>query len=75
MAERFEKNRDAYWCMGLLHDLDFEEVPEPHLHTRKTIEYLKENGVEDPVILKAILAHNAEGIEEAERKYWLDEPT
>jgi len=72
LAERFGKNRDTYWCMGLLHDLDFEEVPEPHLHTRKTGEILREHGVADPVILKAILAHNAEGIEEVERTRWLD---
>jgi len=72
IAERFGKNRDTYWCMGLLHDLDFEETPEPHEHTRKTVEYLKEHGVSDPAILQAILSHNAEGIEEAERKYWLD---
>ncbi|MEM8883955.1 MAG: lysine--tRNA ligase [Planctomycetota bacterium] len=72
VAERFDKNRDTFWCMGLLHDLDFEEVKEPHLHTRKTIEILKEHGVTDPVILKAILAHNAEGIEEVERTRWLD---
>ncbi|MHC4847589.1 MAG: amino acid--tRNA ligase-related protein, partial [Planctomycetota bacterium] len=72
IAERFGKNRDTYWCMGLLHDLDFEEVKEPHLHTRKTVQLLKEAGVEDDVILKAILAHNAEGIEEVERTKWLD---
>jgi lysyl-tRNA synthetase class 2 len=72
IAERFGKNRDTYWCMGLLHDLDFEEVKEPHLHTRKTVQLLEESGVEDAVILKAILAHNAEGIEEVERTKWLD---
>jgi lysyl-tRNA synthetase class 2 len=72
IAEHFGKNKDTYWCMGLLHDLDFEETPQPDQHTRKTIEYLKEHGVSDPVILKAVLAHNAEGIEEAERTQWLD---
>jgi len=72
LAERFDKNRDTYWCMGLLHDLDFEETPEPHEHTRRTIEYLRQNGVSDEQILKSILAHNSEGIEEVERTQWLD---
>ena len=72
VADRFDKNRDTYWCMGLLHDLDFEEVKEPHLHTRKTVQWIEQHGVKDPVILKAILSHNAEGIEEVERTRWLD---
>ena len=72
IAERFDKNRDTYFCMGLLHDLDFEETPEPHEHTRKTVAYLREHGVSDEQILKSILAHNSEGIEEVERTQWLD---
>jgi len=72
VAERFGKDRDAYWCMGLLHDLDFEEVPEPDRHTLKTVEILREHGVTNETILQAILSHNAEGLEGVERTTWLD---
>jgi len=72
VAERFGKHRDTYWCMGLLHDLDFDKVKEPDKHTRETVRLLRENGVTDEVILKAILAHNAEGLGDVERNKWLD---
>jgi lysyl-tRNA synthetase class 2 len=72
IAERFGKNKDTYWCMGLLHDLDFDEVKEPDKHTLRTVELLKEHGVSDPVILDAILAHNWEGLQLVERTKWLD---
>jgi len=72
IAEHFGKNRDTYWCMGLLHDLDFETVKEPERHTRETVRILREHGVTDETILKAILAHNAEGLGDVERDCWLD---
>jgi lysyl-tRNA synthetase, class II len=70
IAERFEKDKDTFWCMGLLHDLDFDRVKEPTKHTRETVEILKAKGVKDERILKAILSHNeALGVE---RTAWLD---
>ncbi len=70
IAERFKKDRDTYWCMGLLHDLDFDRVKEPTKHTRETVEILRSRGVKDERILKAILSHNeALGVE---RTTWLD---
>ncbi len=72
IAERFGKDRDAFWCMGLLHDLDFDRVKEPGLHTRETVRILEAEGVTDPQILHAILAHNAEGLKDVARESWLD---
>ncbi len=70
IAERFLKDRDTFWCMGLLHDLDFDRVKEPTKHTRETVEILRAKGVKDERILKAILSHNeALGVE---RTTWLD---
>jgi len=70
IAERFGKDKDTFWCMGLLHDLDFDRVKEPTEHTKETVEILKANNMKDERILKAILSHNeALGIE---RTAWLD---
>jgi lysyl-tRNA synthetase class 2 len=70
IAERFGKDRDTYWCMGLLHDLDFDRVKDMAKHTRETVEILRSKGVRDERILKAILSHNeALGVE---RTTWLD---
>jgi len=71
VAERFGKNRDTYWCMGLLHDLDFDKVKEPDSHTLLTVELLREAGVRDEIILHAILSHNQEGLG-IRRETWLD---
>jgi predicted hydrolase (HD superfamily) len=57
--------------MGLLHDLDFEQTPEPERHTLETIRILEEHGVTDETILHAILSHNEEGLGVA-RETWLD---
>ncbi|MEE8104759.1 MAG: lysine--tRNA ligase [Planctomycetota bacterium] len=70
VAEKFGKDKDTYWCMGLLHDLDFDEVKEPDKHTLKTVEYLKAAGVADQRILDTILSHNHEGLQLVERTEW-----
>jgi len=72
IADRFGKDRDAYWCIGLLHDLDFDRVKDPKLHTRETVRILRERGVRDEAALHAILAHNAEGLGDVRRETWLD---
>jgi lysyl-tRNA synthetase class 2 len=71
VAEHFDKPRDTYWCMGLLHDLDFEQVPEPEKHTLETVRILQAHGVTDETILHAILSHNEEGLG-IPRETWLD---
>ena len=71
IAEHFGKDRDTYWCMGLLHDLDFDRVKEPDKHTLETVRILKEEGVRDETILHAILSHNEEGLG-IKRETWLD---
>jgi len=72
VAERFGKNRDAFWCLALLHDLDFDRVKEPDKHCRETVRILRAEGVRHEPSLKAILAHNAEGLGDVERTTWLD---
>lgn len=72
IADRFGKDRDAYWCIGLLHDLDFDRVKDPKEHTRETVRILRERGVTDEAALHAILAHNAEGLGDVRRETWLD---
>jgi len=72
VAERFGRNRDAFFCIGLLHDLDFDRVKEPDRHCRETVRLLREAGVRNEAVLKAILAHNAEGLGDVERTTWLD---
>ncbi len=72
VAERFGKNRDAFYCLALLHDLDFDRVKEPDKHCRETVRILREEGVRHEPALKAILAHNAEGLKDVERTTWLD---
>ncbi len=71
IADRFGKNRDTYWCMGLLHDLDFDRVKEMDKHTLETVAILRERGVSDETIIHAILSHNEEGLGIA-RETWLD---
>jgi len=71
IAQRFGKDADTYWCMGLLHDLDFDQVKEPDRHTLETVRILKEKGVKDERILHAILSHNEEGLG-VKRETWLD---
>lgn len=45
--------------LGLLHDADWEETKEaPDLHTRKTLEWLKNGGITDGPIVHALMSHN-----------------
>ncbi len=63
MADYFEKDQDLWGIAGLLHDTDMEEVDydkNPEKHGLKSIEILKEEGVENQEILDAVLAHNPE---------------
>jgi len=61
MANHFGEDEDLWGLAGLLHDIDMEEVDyenEPKKHGPKSVEILKEEGIENEKILDAVLAHN-----------------
>ncbi len=69
MADYFDEDEDLWGVAGLLHDIDMEEVDymnEPKKHGPKSIEILKEEGVEDERILDAVLAHNPDAGKDAD---------
>lgn len=51
-------NADKWALAGLLHDIDWEKYPEDH--PLKVKEILPENGIDEPEIINAILAHYEE---------------
>lgn len=52
-------SRPLWGLIGLLHDGDWEATRDtPNLHTKKMVEWLKERGETDEVIVHAILSHN-----------------
>lgn len=57
MAENLGEDQEKWGLAGLLHDLDTETQPDLDTHTTKTVEILKEKGV-DPDIVEAIRLHN-----------------
>ena len=68
MANHFDENEDLWGVAGLLHDIDMEEVDyenKPKKHGPRSVEILKEEGVENEKILDAVLAHNPEAGKEA----------
>ncbi|MGM0439446.1 MAG: HD domain-containing protein [Patescibacteria group bacterium] len=69
MADHFDEDEDFWGIAGLLHDVDMEEVDyenNPKKHGPKTIEILKDEGLEDEKLFEAILAHNPEAGKEPE---------
>ncbi len=62
LAERLApEDKEYWWCVGLLHDLDEEHCPwkeHPETHGPTSVEILKKEGVEDKVLFDAICAHN-----------------
>jgi len=61
LARRLDKNEDAWRLLGLLHNLDFDEVKEPERHCLVTAEILGREGVH-PAGIHAIAAHNDKGL-------------
>lgn len=52
-------DREIWERVGLMHDADWEATQsDPSMHTRKTVEWLKEAGETDQKIIDAILSHN-----------------
>jgi putative nucleotidyltransferase with HDIG domain len=61
LARRLGGDPDTWWVIGMLHDLDFDITQDPAVHGRKSEEILQELGVSREII-RAILAHNADGL-------------
>jgi putative nucleotidyltransferase with HDIG domain len=59
LAERLGGDQDRWKLAGLLHDLDVQETADKmEVHGTRTVEWLRECGVDDEEVLQAILAHN-----------------
>ncbi len=63
-AQKYDPQNVEFWgIVGLLHDLDWEEYPDPEQHTVKTAEMLEEAGA-NPAVARAIQTHNSDNNEE-----------
>ena len=61
LARHFDEDEERWGLAGLWHDLDYDETADDFpRHTHLTIEWLKEEGVDDETIFNAILAHKYE---------------
>jgi lysyl-tRNA synthetase class 2 len=61
LAERLGEDPSKWGLAGLLHDADWEVMRnDPANHTRKTIEWMKEAGIDNKEVIDAILTHNYE---------------
>ena len=59
LAERLGQDAEQWRLAGLLHDLDVEQTAESMgTHGIVTVEWLREAGLEDEEVLRAIAAHN-----------------
>lgn len=59
LAGRLDADRERWGLAGLLHDLDVEETAESmEVHATRTVEWLRQEGLDDDEVLDAILAHN-----------------
>jgi putative nucleotidyltransferase with HDIG domain len=62
LARHFGEDEDQWGLAGLLHDLDYDDTADDFdRHTLLTVEWLKQEGYEDPVVLNAILSHKDAG--------------
>ena len=62
LAKKLAPDQVEYWGIcGLLHDLDEEQCDWQHdmsVHGPTSVEILKKEGIDDPVLFDAIKAHN-----------------
>jgi putative nucleotidyltransferase with HDIG domain len=56
-ARKYGEDEELWGMTGLLHDCDYEEYPDLHVHTRVSAGWLREGGYDERIIY-AILAHN-----------------
>lgn len=58
LARHFGEDEETWGLAGLWHDLDYDQTADDfHRHTHLTVEWLREEGMNDETILNAILAH------------------
>jgi lysyl-tRNA synthetase class 2 len=60
IAKKFGLNENNYYYLGLMHDIDFDEVKDMNQHARIGAEWLKKIGFTE-YALNAVLSHNEEG--------------
>jgi lysyl-tRNA synthetase class 2 len=59
LAKHFGQNQDLWGIIGLLHDADWEITEQnPDQHTRKTVEWIQNEGETNETLIRTILAHN-----------------
>lgn len=59
LADRLGGDRDTWGLAGLVHDLDVEETADAmKVHGLLSAKWLQEAGLDDPVVLQAVKAHN-----------------
>lgn len=59
LARRLGSDETQWRLAGLLHDLDAEQTADTmEVHATQTVQWLREAGVDDEQVLRAILAHN-----------------
>lgn len=59
LAQKLGGNPDEWEILGILHDADWEETKDaPDQHTRKTLGWLKERGIEEGPLVEALMSHN-----------------
>ena len=61
LAKRYDADADKAYIAGLLHDLDEEQCDWQHdlsVHGPTSVEILKKEGIDDPILFGAICAHN-----------------
>jgi uncharacterized protein len=58
LARHFGEDEDRWGLVGLWHDLDYDRVEEDlERHTKLTVEWLADEGYDDPQVTNAIVAH------------------
>lgn len=69
LAKHLGENEVLWEVVGILHDLDMDIIKGDYInHGEKTVEILKEEGIDDNLIFEPILSHT-ECLEEMNKKY------
>lgn len=59
LAEKLGGNPDVWEVLGILHDADWEETKDaPDQHTIRTLEWLREKGITEGPLVRALQSHN-----------------
>jgi putative nucleotidyltransferase with HDIG domain len=61
LADRLGQDREEWWTMGLLHDIDFDITQDPAEHGLQGAEILRRHGFSEDFV-SAVMSHNAEGL-------------